>query len=133
QLEDFGLGGLDAGRVLAERPGGEAEVLVDGDGGEDALAAGHVGNAGPGDGLGVGAGDVGSLEGDAPGGGADEARHRFEERGLAGAGGAEEGDDLAFGDLEVGAEEDLDWPVGDVDPLALDELPGDTPDPGGAQ
>ena len=63
QLQHLGPGGFDAGRVLAERPGGEAEVLVDGDGGEDPLAARHERDAGPGHGFGVGAGDVAPVEG----------------------------------------------------------------------
>src|SRR5436853_536232 len=82
------------GGVRAEGPGRGAEGFVDGDGGEDALAAGHVGHPGPGHGLGVGAGDVVPVERDLARAGGQEARHRFEERRLAGAVGAEEGHDL---------------------------------------
>ena len=46
--------------------------------------------------------------------GGHEAGDGLEQRGLARAVGAEEGDELAFGHLEVDPEEDLDGPVADV-------------------
>src|SRR6202008_4997207 len=80
-----------------------------------------------------GPGDVVPVEEHLAGTGVDETGHRLQERRLAGAVGAEEGDDLAFVDLEVDTEEDLHRPVGDVESLALDELSGGTPSSGRAQ
>src|SRR5581483_10814694 len=95
--------------------------LVDGDGGEDPLAAGHERHAGPGDGLGIGAGDVPAVERDRPGRRVDEAGQRLQQGRLAGAVGAEKGDDLAVLDVEVHAEKHLHRPVGHVEPAAGNE------------
>src|SRR5205807_4263730 len=81
----------------------------------------------------VGAGDVVAVESDLAGARVDEPGYGLEQRRLAGAVGAEEGHDLPLLDLEVDAEEHLHRPVGDVDALAFDDLPGDTPSPGRAQ
>ena len=65
------------------------------------------------------AGDVLALERDRSGRGCLQAADGLEQRRLAGAVGAEQGDDLAPLHLEVDAEEDLHRAVADVDALAL--------------
>src|SRR3546814_10465045 len=70
-------------------------------------------------------GDVGAevgnglaVEGDGASLGAHQAAHALEQGGLAGTVGAEQGDDLSGGDVEVDPEEDLDRAVGHVESAA---------------
>ena len=91
------------------------EVLGDGERREHALAAGHLDDAERGDLVGRGVGDVAAVEDDGAAIGRDDAGDRLQERGLAGAVGAEQGDDLALVDLEVDAEEHLHVAVGHVE------------------
>ena len=102
------------GLVLVE-PRGELQVLGDGEGGEHALAAGHEHHA-LGHGLGGALpGDLVAVEDDAAPARPGEARDGGEQRGLAGAVGAEQGDDLVPVDVAVHAEEHLRLAVGELE------------------
>ena len=72
---------------------------------------------------GVGVGDVAPVEEDGAADRVDQPADGLEQRRLAGAVGAEQGDDLALRDLDVDAEEDLHRVVGDVDALAHQQRP----------
>ena len=112
------------GGIAAELPGGEAEVLGDGEGREDAAPAGHHGDPGAGDVVGAASAEGSAVVGEV----AVDVRHaadeRLEDGGLAGAVGAEQGEDLAVGDVEVDAEEDLEGPVGGGEVAARDQPGG---------
>ena len=94
-------------------PAGEPQVLPHGQRREHALAAGHHHDALLGDLVGGHAGDVLRRRSvtDAGACGSSRPVMHLEERRLAGAVGAEQGDDLALVDVEVEAEEDLHRPV----------------------
>ena len=112
------LGLVDGPVVLADHPGAEPQVLVDGQGREDAPATGHQGQAHLGDGLGRFARDGPAAELDRAAADPDQARGPLEQGRLAGPVGAEQGHDLALVHVEVDAEEDLHRAVGDLDLLA---------------
>ena len=104
--------------VLALEPAGQAEVLPDREGREDALAARHHHHAAAGDLVGGQALQLLPGEGDRPAARLEQVGDALEQGRLAGAVGAEEGDDLALVDVEVQAEEDLHRAVGRVEVLA---------------
>src|SRR3546814_8296356 len=81
-------------------------------------AGGHQRDAPVGGDVGAEVGDVLAVEGDGASLGAHQAAHALEQGGLAGAVGAEQGDDLSGGDVEVDPEEDLDRAVGHVESAA---------------
>ena len=112
---DLRLGGVDAVLVLADQPRRQPQVLRDRQRGEHALAAGHQRDAAVGGDVGGEVGDVLALEVHGAGLRADEAADALQQRRLAGAVGAEQGDDLAGGHVEVDLEQDLHRPVGHVD------------------
>ena len=109
-------------RSLRMSQDGQAQVLGHGEGGEHALAAGHQRDAAVG-------GDVGRrgsvtsspLNSHRAGLRPHEAADALEERRLAGAVGAEQGDDLAGRHVEVDVEQDLHRAVGHVDAAARQE------------
>ena len=99
------------GVVLAPAPalpGRHAQVVLDAQIGEDALASGHLGHAQPGDLVGRQVGDVTPVEDDGAVIGFHHAADRPQQRGLAGAVGADEGDDLTLVDRDghVGQHDD---------------------------
>ena len=97
ELDGAGPGGLGALRVvLAPQPAGQAQVLVHGEGREDARPAGHLHDAPGGDLVRRGVGDVGPVEDDRAAVGLDHAADGLQQGGLAGAVGAEQGHDLAL-------------------------------------
>ena len=109
---------LDVLGILAEQPAGEVEVLLDGQGREDALAAGHEDDP-----LGrrlvrVGERDVVAVVDDGAGARLGEAGDGVEERRLPGAVGAEKRHDLALVDLEVDVEQHLRLSVRHVEAAA---------------
>ena len=81
-----------AGRSPAPQPA-EAQVLLDGELGDDAAALGHVGDAEPDDVLAAMRGDVAARRDDGPAARAHEPGDRAQQRGLARAVGAEHGRD----------------------------------------
>ena len=74
---------------------------VDGQAGEHAAPAGYLRDAQRGDRVRIAPGDVVAVEEDAAALRRHETRDRLQHRGLPGAVGAEEGDDLALGHVEV--------------------------------
>ena len=107
------LGGGREGMVLAGQFQRHGDILVRRHGGQEVegleddaeAAAARAGEA-----VLVEGGEVGARDADRTGGGALETRQDGHERRLARAGGAEEGDAVAPGDLEVDAAEDVDSP-----------------------
>ena len=99
----FGPGGAAGAWGLAA----DLQVLGHGQVGEDAAFLGHVAEAGAGDAVGFPAGDVGAGEVDAAGGGADDADQRLHGGALAGAVAAEQDQDLAGGEGEGDALQDV--------------------------
>ena len=102
--------------------GGEAadfEVFHHGKLGEDAAVLGDVAEAGAGDGVGFASGDVLAGEGDAPGGGADEADEGFEGGGFAGAVAAEQDEGAARGNMEAESLQDVGAAVMGVQGLEM--------------
>ena len=99
----------------AAQPAGQPQVLAHGQRREHALAAGHLDDAAGGDLVRRGVGDVAPVEDDRAAVGLDQPGDGLEQRRLAGAVGAEQGDDLALADLEVDAEQHLHVAVGDVE------------------
>ena len=118
QLLHFGARRLDPVWVLPDRPRRQPQVLGHRQRGEHALAAGHQRDAAMRRDVGRQLGDVLVLERDRPTTRPHEAADALEQGGLARTVGAQQGHDLAFGDLEVDAEQDLHRPVGHVDALA---------------
>ena len=84
------------------------EVLLDGEPGEHVVVLRHVADAEPDEPVGLGRGDVGAPQGDRPAAHRHEAEERLEQRGLAGAVGPDDADQLAGVELEVAAVEDVD-------------------------
>src|SRR5262249_43918780 len=103
-------------RVLA-REGAHLEVLQHGHAREDAAPLRRVGDADRGDGVTGHRLDLAPLEHDPPAARRDDARDRAQRRGLAGAVGADQRDDLALVDLDRDALERLDRAVVRVDLL----------------
>ena len=92
------------GLVVADHPAGQPEVLRHGEAGERAGAAGHEGHAAVGQLVGRPAGGALALRAaTCAGGGLEQAADALEHGGLAGAVGAEQGDQLAAGHVEVEA------------------------------
>ena len=93
-------------RGHAERVGEELEVLADGDAVVDAGVVGHVAD-GAAHRLGIDR-DVDAIDLDAPGHGLEQRRHDADGRGLAGAVGADEAEDLARPHVEGDVAEDVE-------------------------
>ena len=91
------------------------EVLGNGEAAEDTAAAGHGDQASLDAGRRAERGDVLPIEGDGTAGGGEEAADDSQDRGLAGAVGAEQRDQVALRDVEVDPEQDRDPPVGGGD------------------
>ena len=105
---------------------GDFDVAHGGEGGEKVealedeadLGAAHFGA------LGVGEfGEVGAVDEDRAGGGVGEAAEDVEEGGFSGAGGADDGDELAGGDGEVDVAEGGDLEFAGA--VGLAEVPGE--------
>ena len=93
---------MSASRSPRRRPCQAAtrQVVLDAQVGEDPLAAGDLGDAEAGDLVGRQVGDVASVEDDGAVIGLDHPADGPEQRRLAGAVGADEGDDLSLADLD---------------------------------
>ena len=73
----------------------EADIAFDGEPGKDAALLEDE------DAAGIGSGDYLAIDADLSAGGGEEAGHGAEQRRFAAAGGAEEADELSFGNFEV--------------------------------
>ncbi len=116
---------VDAGEVAGERVparvAAEPQVLLDGQLDEGSAALGDVRDPEPRDRVGAGASaERTAAEDDRPLA-ADGAGDGAQRRRLAGAVGAEDGDDLALADLEADAVERLDGPVAGLDLVQLEQ------------
>ena len=109
-----------ASRAL--QPARHLEVLPHGERRERAHAAGHLEHAAPGDLGGRGGGHVDAVEDDRAAVGLDDPRDGAQQRRLAGAVGAEQGDDLALVHLEVDVEQHLHAAVADVEVADEEQL-----------
>ena len=96
-------------------PGRDAQVVLHAQVGEDPLAAGHLGHAEAGDLVGRQVGDVAPVEDDGAVVGLDHPADGPQQRRLAGAVGADEGDDLALADLDRDVGQDDDAVVADAE------------------
>ena len=85
---------------------------------------GHHGDTGAGDVVGVAAAERSAVVGEVAVDVCHAADEGLEHGGLAGSVGAEQGEDLAVGDVEVDAEEDLEGPVGGGEVAARDQAGG---------
>ena len=107
------------------RPTGEAQVLADRQRSEHALAARHLADAQRGDLVGRRVGDVAAVEHDRTAVRLDHTADRLQQRALAGAVGAEQGDDLAFFDVDVDTEQHLPAVVSGVDAAHQQQVAAD--------
>ena len=117
---DEPAGLLQPARV-APREGAQVEVLPHRQGAEDAPPLGHLGDAEPHQLVRLDGVDRLPLEVDLAAAGAQQAADGLEGGRLAGAVGAQDGDDLALADLEVDAVQRLHVAVGDAQALDLEE------------
>ena len=114
-LVDEAAGGV---LVVAQHPARQPQVLGHRQRGEHALAARHERQAESGDLLGGQPGDVAPVERDATLAGGQQAGDRLQQGRLAGAVGAEQGEQLVALDVDVDAEQHLQRPVRRLDALA---------------
>ena len=96
-------------------PGRHAQVVLHAQVGEDPLAAGYLGHAEAGDLVGGQVGDVAPVEDDGAVVGLDHPADGPQQRRLAGAVGADEGDDLPLADLDGHVGQDDDAVVADAE------------------
>ena len=101
--------------AAAALPGRGAQVVLHAQVGEDPLAAGHLGDAEPGDLVGRQVGDVAAVEDDGAVIGLDHPADGPQQRRLAGAVGAEQRHDLALADLDLHVGEHGDAVVADAE------------------
>ncbi len=101
--------------TVPARPAGKAQVLVDGQRAEHALPARHLADAEHGDLVGWRVGDVAAVEHDRAAVRLDDAADRLQQRALARAVRAEQGDDLALLDIDVDPEQHLPAGVPGID------------------
>jgi hypothetical protein len=90
----------------AAAAGGDPEVLLDGEVGQDPAALGDQGHPGAGDQVGGAAGQLPALEADAAGAGAEQAHDRRQQGRPAGPVAAEQSDGPALADGQVDAVQD---------------------------
>ena len=109
---------------MAERVGGDAEVLLDGEPGQQAPALGHDRDAGAADELGPLAREVGVAEQDAAAVDAEHAADGEHERRLAGAVRAEQRRDLARRDRQRDVVQDAAAAARDAEILEAELGPG---------
>src|SRR5207245_5629339 len=105
----------DALEILAHLPvvapvGAKQEVALDGHGAEEAAALRHVDHPTGDNHFRPETGQTPACQVHAPAGYADDARKRAQERRLPRAVGADQGDQLTRGELEIDAEEDRRHP-----------------------
>jgi hypothetical protein len=112
--------GSDAGLVAA-RVGAHEEVVEDAHAGEKPPAFRRLADSELDDSRGARARDVLAFEFDRPRGRVHEAGNGSERRGLAGAVGADQGDDLAFVDVDRHTAQGLDAPVQRIDAFELEQ------------
>ncbi len=109
--------------VIGGAGGAEGDIFADGIGEEGGLLEDDA-DLGA-EGVEGGAADVEAIDADETGGGVVKAGQEADDGGLAGAGGAEQGDDLAGLDGEVDIGEDFMLAVAEGDVLELDLAEGD--------
>ena len=102
-------------RAGARQHGADVEVLGHRERGKDLAAFGHLAEAEVADAMARPAGNIGAAEDDAAARLRLHAGERADERRLAGAVGADDGDDRAFRDLERHAVERLHVAVEDIE------------------